>query len=243
MYRKYSNKKRNDYEDSIFIIIGFLALIIYSKTKKVEFTIYCIAALFIVTFAIIVLFRGLNKIKIKNRYLNSGLNVVDKMSGEEFETFLKAHYEKHGFKVDKTPKSNDYGADLILKKDSLKIVLQAKRWNSRVGIEAIQQIVAAINYYNADKGIVVTNNYFTKNAYELALKNNIELYDRNKLIKIMISSKDKNIINNTSSNEKLNSYDDNICPVCGGKLVIRTGRNGKFLGCSNFPKCRYTKNI
>lgn len=33
-----------------------------------------------------------------------------------------------------------------------------------------------------------------------------------------------------------------ICPRCGGQLVSRKGKNGVFVGCSNFPKCRYTKN-
>jgi len=31
-----------------------------------------------------------------------------------------------------------------------------------------------------------------------------------------------------------------ICPRCGGNLVTRNGKNGKFKGCSNYPKCRYT---
>ena len=33
-----------------------------------------------------------------------------------------------------------------------------------------------------------------------------------------------------------------ICPLCGGNLVIRNGRYGKFYGCSNYPRCRYTLN-
>lgn len=36
---------------------------------------------------------------------------------------------------------------------------------------------------------------------------------------------------------------DNTCPECGGKLVERDGRNGKFIGCSGYPKCRYTRSI
>jgi len=28
------------------------------------------------------------------------------------------------------------------------------------------------------------------------------------------------------------------CPECGGKMVIRIGRNGKFLSCATFPKCK-----
>ncbi len=31
------------------------------------------------------------------------------------------------------------------------------------------------------------------------------------------------------------------CPRCGGDLVIRWGRYGKFISCSNFPECRYTE--
>ena len=34
-----------------------------------------------------------------------------------------------------------------------------------------------------------------------------------------------------------------VCPNCGGDLVYRTGRFGKFISCSNFPKCRYTRQI
>lgn len=35
--------------------------------------------------------------------------------------------------------------------------------------------------------------------------------------------------------------DDDICPSCGGKLVKREGKYGEFFGCSNYPKCRFTK--
>ncbi len=33
-----------------------------------------------------------------------------------------------------------------------------------------------------------------------------------------------------------------VCPECGEPLVERTGPRGKFLGCSGFPECRYTKD-
>lgn len=34
-----------------------------------------------------------------------------------------------------------------------------------------------------------------------------------------------------------------ICPYCKGELVLRNGKNGKFYGCANFPKCRYAANF
>jgi len=33
------------------------------------------------------------------------------------------------------------------------------------------------------------------------------------------------------------------CDQCGAKMVIRVGRRGKFLSCSNFPRCRNSKPI
>jgi DNA topoisomerase-1 len=33
------------------------------------------------------------------------------------------------------------------------------------------------------------------------------------------------------------------CPTCGNELLYREGRYGRFIGCSNFPKCRYTEQI
>ena len=36
---------------------------------------------------------------------------------------------------------------------------------------------------------------------------------------------------------------DEICDKCGSPMVIRTGRFGKFLACSNFPNCKNTKTL
>ena len=47
----------------------------------------------------------------------------------------------------------------------------------------------------------------------------------------------------TKINQKIASIktDGGICPQCGGKLIMRNGKYGSFIGCSNFPNCRYTK--
>jgi DNA topoisomerase-1 len=34
---------------------------------------------------------------------------------------------------------------------------------------------------------------------------------------------------------------DRLCPETGHPLVVRMGRFGKFIGCSNFPECKYTE--
>jgi hypothetical protein len=35
---------------------------------------------------------------------------------------------------------------------------------------------------------------------------------------------------------------ENRCPNCDGLLLERNGKFGPFLGCSNYPRCRYTRN-
>lgn len=52
-----------------------------------------------------------------------------------------------------------------------------------------------------------------------------------------------NVRRNVRQKPNNNSNNNNICPRCGGRLLQRKGKNGAFIGCSNFPKCRYTKNI
>jgi DNA topoisomerase-1 len=38
--------------------------------------------------------------------------------------------------------------------------------------------------------------------------------------------------------------DPRACPACGGgRLGLRLGRNGGFVGCSNYPECRYTRPL
>jgi len=34
---------------------------------------------------------------------------------------------------------------------------------------------------------------------------------------------------------------DRPCPTCGKPLLLRMGRFGQFIGCSDFPTCRYTE--
>ena len=54
---------------------------------------------------------------------------------------------------------------------------------------------------------------------------------------------DKNIKKEHIQNIKNNiiDKDNNKCPKCGGQLIERTGKYGYFIGCSNYPKCKYTR--
>ena len=34
-----------------------------------------------------------------------------------------------------------------------------------------------------------------------------------------------------------------ICPLCQHELVMKSGKHGPFLGCSNYPQCHYIQNL
>ena len=69
------------------------------------------------------------------------------------------------------------------------------------------------------------------------------------LMKEIEKSQDKSLnrnfnhVSNIKKSLKENHFNDRICPKCGGKLVERKGKYGEFLGCSNYPRCKYTLNL
>ncbi len=54
-----------------------------------------------------------------------------------------------------------------------------------------------------------------------------------------ITSIDESIKKSDVTHEKM----DEDCPECGHKLSIRLGRSGRFIGCTNYPACTYTRAI
>ena len=50
---------------------------------------------------------------------------------------------------------------------------------------------------------------------------------------------DKTVQREDVTQEKL----DEVCPECGKKLSIRLGRAGRFIGCTGFPECKYTRSL
>lgn len=128
-------------------------------------------------------------LKNKNKYLHdikeekkiNKLDINDVNSGDDFEKFLKEVFLRLGYHVALTQQTRDQGADLIIEKELVKIVVQAKFYGNTVGNKAVQEVIAAKSYYDADSCMVVTNNTFTSSAYELAKANRVRLVDGKEL--------------------------------------------------------------
>ena len=78
----------------------------------------------------------------------------------------------------------------------------------------------------------------------------IEVLDKemiySKLISLNVDSKENRIEHVTAIHKTLENNQrqvaNNICPKCGGNLVLRNGKYGFFQGCSNYPSCRFVVN-
>jgi|GEM_PF-986259 len=112
----------------------------------------------------------------------SDIAQIDAMDGVEFENYLEVLFRSEGYGIERTPVSQDYGADLILRRNGQRIAVQAKRYAGSVGLAAVQEVVAALSIYHCASAMVVTNSHFTRAARALAKSNDVVLWDRERLL-------------------------------------------------------------
>lgn len=104
---------------------------------------------------------------------------MDELEGHEFEIWCADLLKDAGFsEVEVTRGSRDFGVDILAEKDGITYAIQCKRYSGPVGIDAVQQAYAGRDYYDRMVGAVMTNQYFTAPAVEVAKKLKILLWDR-----------------------------------------------------------------
>ncbi|MGD8617950.1 MAG: type I DNA topoisomerase [Gammaproteobacteria bacterium] len=60
-----------------------------------------------------------------------------------------------------------------------------------------------------------------------------------KPFKTLVNDKETSVSRSDVTTEAM----DETCPKCGRQLNIRLGRRGRFVGCSGYPECDYTRNV
>lgn len=113
---------------------------------------------------------------------------MDEMEGHDFEYYCADLLKANGFvEAVVTKGSGDFGADILAEKDGITYAVQCKCYDKPIGVKAVQEVYAGRDYYGKMVGVVMTNQYFTQPAVDLAQKLNIMLWDRGYL-----DSMDKN---------------------------------------------------
>jgi len=123
----------------------------------------------------------------------AGIFDIDKMNGNEFEERLKILFENLGFAVTRTGgrPGGDFGVDLVLEKGGERTAIQAKCYkHTKVGEDAIREVNTGKKMYQCYKAQVITNSKYTPMAWILARANQVWLYDRNGLIKLLLMERE-----------------------------------------------------
>jgi HJR/Mrr/RecB family endonuclease len=107
---------------------------------------------------------------------------INKMSWQQFELLIEWFFEKQGYKVKRMKKSHDQGADMILKRNDERVVVQIKKQKKTTGNKAVQEVHSARGYYQANRAIVITSSRYSKPARELAKRLDVELWDWKRLL-------------------------------------------------------------
>lgn len=97
------------------------------------------------------------------------------MSPVEYEKYCANSFSRAGWAVTSTPRTCDQGADIVLKYHGLTGVVQCKLYGQPVGNGAVQEVIAAREYYQASIAIVISNAAYTTAARQLAATANVAL--------------------------------------------------------------------
>lgn len=181
------------------------------------------------------------------------------LSWRDFELLVGEAFRLRGFSVAETGGGGaDGGVDLRLKKGGEIFLVQCKQWRAeKVSVNVVRELLGVMVSQGATGGFVVTSGVFTGDACSFAEGRNIELIDGTALNAMIqkvratapagvaatdVSSRVEPHLPTPARAMELN------CPLCGGAMVQRIGRQGSkagraFWGCSDFPRCRGVRAI
>jgi restriction system protein len=183
-YRNYRQRKQDPANELLFLAaVGCLLLIGAVGSSGGGFSSQGVLALLLVGaliaaavlgYAFYINFRRQKALRLLD------LAAVDMMPGLQFEKWVGAQLQARGYSVRFTP-INDYGVDIVAKKDGLKTAVQVKRYRKVLDQKPVREAVAGMMHYKCSRSMVVTNSHFTRAAQVLAASNRCKLIDREKL--------------------------------------------------------------
>ena len=171
------------------------------------------------------------------------LNAIRSLDWREFEELVGEAYRRLGYSVmENAGTGPDGGVDLVLKKDGNPLLVQCKQWRSwKIGVKVVREMYGIMTAKHASGVIIITSGMFTQEAKSFASGKPIDLVEGKQLAEL-VSSVQKNPANAPKTYGAQPSSAP-ICPKCGGEMVLKTARRGKYAGskfwsCSTYPNCK-----
>ncbi|MBB2758840.1 UNVERIFIED_ORG: restriction system protein [Xanthomonas campestris] len=192
----------------------------------------------------------------RRRFLETRTTLESLAAGgwRQFELLLGEAFRRQGYGVEETGLGGaDGGIDLILRKDGRRTLVQCKQWKrQQVGVSVVREMYGLLAHHQAHAVKIVCIDSYTKDAERFAEGKPIELIGGEQFLgmirtvqrqakaqsapaPIRVERVFASPGSTASTAIVTTSY-----PRCGSELVQRRNRrtDKKFLGCSQFPKCR-----
>jgi restriction system protein len=132
-----------------------------------------------------------------------------------------------------------------VKKDGNRLLVQCKQWKKqKVDVHVVREMYGVMTAERATGAIIMTSGLFTQDAKSFAENKPVDLVEGHQLADLVKAAQGKPF--SAAAEAEVTEGTEMICGKCGADLVLRTARRGKsvgnkFWGCSNFPKCTFTK--
>lgn len=184
--------RKNIIIGSIFVIVALLYLTGTPSNLIIELIMVglLIAAIcYVLVYPLVDAFKDIRSFREFKKLvkLKQSSEEIDTMSWSEFEMFVAKWLKHEGYSNVRITEHYDLGVDIVAEKDSITWGVQVKHYRNFVGINAVRQVVPALNLYKCDRAMVVTNSYFSRPAKELAVSLNCVLVEREQLRKSPVS--------------------------------------------------------
>ena len=143
------------------------------------------------------------------------------MTPDQYEKYVANYFQNKGYKVKQTPYSNDYGVDVFAEKNKEKIAIQAKMFsnsNRKINRQMVMEFYGAKDFFNCDKGIIVTDGEIIQNAKDVADKLGVEI--------LFIYPQSHVPKNNSQFDEIWENY---VMPLEGKTITRNNGKINKIL--------------
>jgi restriction system protein len=172
---------------------------------------------------------------------------VQQHSWQQFERLVAEAFRRQGYHAEVTGSSGpDGGIDILLHKDGQLSLVQCKHWKAfAVGVKPVRELRGLVAAHAAARGVLVTSGRFTPAAHAFAADNPIDLIDGEKLARLLPMTPSP-LTTNPLPPPQPSTASPPLCAKCHAAMQLRTAHRGpnpgsQFWGCTNFPKCRFTR--
>jgi hypothetical protein len=154
------------------------------------------------------------------------------MTPEQLERNIADMYNLMGYETKLTPKSYDYGVDVIASNNDEKIAIQVKMYETRpVNYKDVMYLYAGKDYYDCDKGLMITTGSCDTLAIKVASKLGIEIQEHFVLKNTQTINKKKII--ETYHNDFEDVWQKFIKPLKGQTILTGTGKKNIIIEVSD----------